>query len=56
MKDWQHTHSPFAYWYNHLAASDARHWADVVEDFDHETLSGKTNLTYGLPQAGLQNH
>ena len=54
MKDWQHTNSPFAHWYNNLAGSDARHWADVVEDFDEDSLSGKTNLTYGLPQASFQ--
>ena len=54
MNDWQHTNSPFAHWYNNLAGSDARHWADVVEDFDEDSLSGKTNLTYGLPQASFQ--
>ena len=53
MKDWQKTNSPLAYWYNHLAGSDARHWADVVEDFDRGSLAGKTNLTYGLPQVSL---
>ena len=51
MRDWRRTHSPLAHWYNQLAGSDARHWADVREDFDEDSLAGKTNLTYGLPQA-----
>ena len=51
MRDWRRTHSPLAHWYNQLAGSDARHWADVREDFDEDSLAGNTNLTYGLPQA-----
>ena len=51
MKDWQLTNSPFAYWYNKLAGSDALLWSDVAKEFDDDSLTGKTNLTYGLPQA-----
>ena len=51
MKDWQLTNSPVAYWFNNLAGSDARHWSDVRDDFEKDSLDGKTNLTYGLPKA-----
>ena len=51
MNHWQQTNSPYAYWYNNLAGSDARYWSDVAKDFDEASLSGKVNLTYGLPQA-----